>query len=230
VTALPDLYRTASRASLAGLGRVARPIEGRDDDELLDLVADRRVVMIGEASHGSADFSRERARITERLIEEHGFTVVEALDDFHGFPAWMWRNTEVVRFIGWLRDHNDSVRDPRRKVRFRVVGARGELDVGQLARQRYGNHAVADRADHRSVLVADGGRRCRRCAGDAAVGTSDRRDLSTPDRAGQPLLSRSPRSAVRRRRPPRPDVGHATPRPHRGVGPARTPETYPSGI
>ena len=176
MTTLPDLYRTASRASLADLGRVARPIEGRNDDydELLDLVADRRVVMIGEASHGSADFSRERARITERLIEKHGFTVVaveadwpdadranrfvmgnsddvtvaEALDDFHRFPTWMWRNTEVVRFIGWLRGKNDSVRDPRRKVRFRVVGARGELDVGQLARQRYGNHAVADRADH----------------------------------------------------------------------------------
>ncbi len=58
MNALPDLYRTASRASLVDLGRAARPIEGRHDgyDELHDLVADRRVVLIGEASHGSAEF------------------------------------------------------------------------------------------------------------------------------------------------------------------------------
>jgi erythromycin esterase-like protein len=54
MTAVPDLYRTASRSSLADLGRAARPIEGSDDDydELLELVGDRRVVLIGEASHG----------------------------------------------------------------------------------------------------------------------------------------------------------------------------------
>ena len=84
MSAVPDLYRTASRASLADLGQAARPIEGRDDDydELLDLIADRRVVLIGEASHGSEDFYRERARITQRLIEEHGFTVVAVEADW----------------------------------------------------------------------------------------------------------------------------------------------------
>jgi hypothetical protein len=58
VSAVPDLYRTADRASLADLGQAARPIEGRDDDydELIHLIADRRVVLIGEASHGSEDF------------------------------------------------------------------------------------------------------------------------------------------------------------------------------
>ncbi len=160
MSTLPDLYRTASRASLADLGRAARPIEGRDDDydELLDLVGDRRVVLIGEASHGSEDFYRERARITERLIEEHGFTVVaveadwpdadrtnrfvmgssddvtaaEALSDFRRFPAWMWRNTEVVRFVEWLRDHNDRMGNPRRKVRFQgldLYSLRASMDA-----------------------------------------------------------------------------------------------------
>ena len=160
MSAVPDLYRTASHASLAELGRAARPIEGRDDDydELLALVADRRVVLIGEASHGSGDFYYERARITQRLIEEHGFTVVaveadwpdadranrfvmgssddvtvgEALSDFRRFPTWMWRNTEVERFIGWLRDHNDRCRDHRRKVRFQgldLYSLRASMDA-----------------------------------------------------------------------------------------------------
>ena len=160
MSAVPDLYRTASRASLTELGRAARPIEGRDDDydELLALVADRRVVLIGEASHGSEDFYCERARITQRLIEEHGFTVVaveadwpdadranrfvmgssddvtvgDALSDFRRFPTWMWRNTEVERFIGWLRDHNDRCRDPRRKVRFQgldLYSLRASMDA-----------------------------------------------------------------------------------------------------
>lgn len=169
MTALPDLYRTASRESLVDLGRTARAIEGRDDDydELLDLVADRRVVLIGEASHGSAEFYRERARITERLIEEHGFTVVaveadwpdadranryvmgdfddgtavEALGDFRRFPTWMWRNTEVVRFIDWLRHHNDGIGDPQRKVRFQG------LDLYSLRTSMDAVVAYLDRVD-----------------------------------------------------------------------------------
>ncbi len=44
-------------------------------------------------------------------------TAVEALDDFRRFPTWMWRNTEVVHFIDWLRGHNDGIGDPQRKVR-----------------------------------------------------------------------------------------------------------------
>jgi erythromycin esterase-like protein len=41
-----------------------------------------------------------------------------ALEDFRRFPGWMWRNTEVLEFVRWLREHNDRQRDPRRKVRF----------------------------------------------------------------------------------------------------------------
>ena len=146
MTVLPDRYRTASGAALASLGRAARPIEGRDDDydELLAEISDRRVVLIGEATHGSHDFYLERARITQRLIEDHGFTVVaveadwpdayrvnryvmglsndrsagEALADFRRFPTWMWRNTEVVQFVDWLRERNDKISDPLRMARF----------------------------------------------------------------------------------------------------------------
>jgi erythromycin esterase-like protein len=146
MTVLPDRYRTASGAALATLGRAARPIEGRDDDydELLAEISDRRVVLIGEATHGSHDFYLERARITQQLIENHGFTVVaveadwpdayrvnryvmglsndrsarEALADFRRFPTWMWRNTEVVQFVDWLRERNDRISDPLRMARF----------------------------------------------------------------------------------------------------------------
>lgn len=101
-------------------------------DALMELVGDRRVVLLGEASHGSAEFYRERAHLTRRLIEEKGFTAVAveadwpdayrvnryvrgessdpdgaaALADFRRFPSWMWRNTEVVEFVEWLRGRN----------------------------------------------------------------------------------------------------------------------------
>jgi erythromycin esterase-like protein len=120
------------------IAEFARPLRGtRDDyDPILDLVADARVVLLGEASHGTYEFYHERARITRRLIQELDFSAVaiegdwpdayrvnryvraqgtdadadEALAGFKRFPAWMWRNTEVLGFVRWLRAHNDGVR------------------------------------------------------------------------------------------------------------------------
>jgi erythromycin esterase-like protein len=115
-----------------------------DYDALLDLVADRRFVLIGEASHGTHEFYRERARITRRLIDECSFTAVAveadwpdayrvnryvmglshdenantALSDFRRFPAWMWRNRDVVAFVEWLRTRNDAHGHPATKARF----------------------------------------------------------------------------------------------------------------
>src|SRR5947207_505293 len=97
-----------------------------------DRFSKARVVLIGEASHGTAEFYRARAAITKRLIEEHGFTVVAVEADwpdanhadrfvrmrhkvsmpepaFSRFPTWMWRNTEVHDFITWLREYNSSL-------------------------------------------------------------------------------------------------------------------------
>jgi erythromycin esterase-like protein len=101
-------------------------------------------VLVGEASHGTHEFYRERAEITKRLIAEEGFTAVaveadwpdayrvnlyvrgasadespeEALGDFRRFPAWMWRNTEVVDFVAWLREWNDALPPDARKTGF----------------------------------------------------------------------------------------------------------------
>ena len=124
----------------------AVPIVGarEDYDALLDLVGNRRLVLLGEATHGTHDFYRERARITMRLIDEKGFNAVaveadwpdayrvnryvmgessrrrctSALSDFQRFPAWMWRNRDVCGFVGWLRARNDSCSDRRSKARF----------------------------------------------------------------------------------------------------------------
>ena len=106
----------------------------RDYDPLLRMAADARLVLLGEPTHGSQDVHRERARITQRLISELGFTGVvweadwpdaeragrwaraeadgdaaAALGGFERFPNWMWRNTAVVDFLRWLRRWNQSL-------------------------------------------------------------------------------------------------------------------------
>nr|CAD6438824.1 protein-L-isoaspartate(D-aspartate) O-methyltransferase [Rhizobium sp. Q54] len=96
---------------------------------LFDRFADRRVVLLGEASHGTAEFYRARAAITRHLIAHHGYTIVAVEADwpdaatvdryvrhkpaverreppFQRFPTWMWRNTEIQALIEWMREHN----------------------------------------------------------------------------------------------------------------------------
>jgi erythromycin esterase-like protein len=124
----------------------AHPLIGEveDYDPLMKLVDHAHLVLIGEASHGTHEFYRERAQITKRLITEKGFNAVaveadwpdayrvnryvrgaghdvdavEALGGFKRFPAWMWRNADVLDFIGWLRTHNDDLTPDAAKVGF----------------------------------------------------------------------------------------------------------------
>jgi len=124
----------------------AHPLHGiaTDYDPLLEQAAGARFVLLGEASHGTHEFYRERAEITKRLIAEHGFTAVaveggwpdayrvnrfvrgesddedaeEALSDFRRFPSWMWRNTDVVEFVTWLREWNDALPQGAAKTGF----------------------------------------------------------------------------------------------------------------
>jgi erythromycin esterase-like protein/predicted phosphoribosyltransferase len=115
-----------------------------DYDELIDRAVGARFVLIGEASHGTDEFYRERADITKRLIAEANFTAVaveadwpdayrvnrfvrgeggdstadEALGDFTRFPVWMWRNTVVAEFVTLLREYNDALAPGTAKVGF----------------------------------------------------------------------------------------------------------------
>ena len=116
----------------------------RDYDPLLERIGEARFALLGEASHGTHEFYRERAQITKRLIKEKNFSAVaveadwpdayrvnryvrgesddadatEALIDFRRFPTWMWRNRVVVEFVEWLRAHNDSLPLGETKVGF----------------------------------------------------------------------------------------------------------------
>jgi erythromycin esterase-like protein len=123
-----------------------RPLAGteQDYDPLVDRAMAMDFVLLGEATHGTHEFYRERAEITKRLIAECGFTAVAveadwpdayrvnrfvrgesddpsaeaALSDFRRFPVWMWRNTVVAEFVGWLREWNDALPDGAPRVGF----------------------------------------------------------------------------------------------------------------
>ncbi|WP_374157486.1 erythromycin esterase family protein [Mycobacterium sp. G7A2] len=110
-------------------------------EALEEIIGDARVVLIGESSHGTAEFYRARAEITKWLIEEKDFCAVaaeadwpdayrvnryvrglghdaspeEALRGFERFPAWMWRNTVVRDFVDWLHAHNSRQRGEGRR-------------------------------------------------------------------------------------------------------------------
>jgi protein-L-isoaspartate(D-aspartate) O-methyltransferase len=136
-----NLSPTATVASL--LREVAEPIDRIETarvDALLERVADARLVLLGEATHGTSEFYRMRARITQELIRRRGFqfVAVEAdwpdasrVDDyilggkrrsvldfkpFERFPEWMWRNDDVHDFVEWLRAYDAD--HPEQKVGF----------------------------------------------------------------------------------------------------------------
>ena len=136
----------AARVAAEVVRGAARVLEGasRDYDELLKGVGGSHFALLGEASHGTHEFYRERAEITKRLITERGFTAVaveadwpdayrvnryvrgesedgdarEALGGFKRFPVWMWRNTVVVEFVEWLRAYNEALPKGAPKVGF----------------------------------------------------------------------------------------------------------------
>ena len=137
---------TRMAPSLGPIRTAAHPLRGdsADFDPLLQRIGDAHYVLIGEASHGTHEFYRIRAEITKRLIREKGFTAVaveadwpdayrvnrfvrgrpgdadatEALGGFRRFPQWMWRNADVLDFIGWVRAHNDTLAGAQRRVGF----------------------------------------------------------------------------------------------------------------
>ena len=127
----------------AMIREAAEPLPDIDDPAfgaLFDRFGEARVVLLGEASHGTSEFYRARAAITRRLIERHGFSIVAVEADWpdaasldryvrgrpsppHGeppfrrFPTWMWRNTDVEAFVEWLRGWNEN-RAAAAQVRF----------------------------------------------------------------------------------------------------------------
>ncbi|MGA9088189.1 MAG: protein-L-isoaspartate(D-aspartate) O-methyltransferase [Bradyrhizobium sp.] len=112
-------------------------IETADLNPLMARIGSARVVLLGEATHGTSEFYRMRERITRELILGKGFRFVAVEADwpdaarvdhyvrhfqyppsewtaFARFPTWMWRNTEMRDFVSWLRKHNGTVEREKR--------------------------------------------------------------------------------------------------------------------
>lgn len=205
------LPRAGDRAARARLRRAtlveqvrqaAEPLPDVDDPVFaahFDRFADARVVLLGEASHGTSEFYRARAAITRRLIELHGFHFVaveadwpdaaevdrdvrglpprdDAEPPFQRFPTWMWRNTDVDAFVGWLRGHNAGV-DEEHRAGFHgldlyslgrsmraVIDYLDDIDpaTARLARERYGCMTpwTHDPAGYGRMALASGHARC----------------------------------------------------------------------
>jgi protein-L-isoaspartate(D-aspartate) O-methyltransferase len=143
----PAITRAPGREApiAALLGETAEAFEDIESVKLgalLDRIGDARVVLLGEATHGTSEFYRMRARVTRGLIVDQGFRAVAVEADWpdaaridryvrHGpapsarpeaafsrFPTWMWRNLEVHEFVEWLRHYNAETADPARHVSF----------------------------------------------------------------------------------------------------------------
>lgn len=149
------------------LHRAAEPLPDPADaagfGAFFDRFGDARVVLLGEATHGTSEFYRARAAITRRLVEHHGFSIVAVeadwpdaarIDDyvrhraprprrgdvFVRFPTWMWRNLETLEFADWLRGHNEAVVEGQR------VSFHG-LDVYSLEESIHAVLAYLDKVD-----------------------------------------------------------------------------------
>jgi erythromycin esterase-like protein len=130
---------------VAAIRQSAHRLSGdvNDHHPLLEMIGDARIVLLGEASHGTHEFYFQRAQITERLILEKGFqaiaveadwpdawrinqfvrgagvkSVAEALSTFQRFPTWMWRNQEIRDLALWLQRHNRNLPGDKPKVGF----------------------------------------------------------------------------------------------------------------
>jgi protein-L-isoaspartate(D-aspartate) O-methyltransferase len=126
---------------LAEAAETFSSIEKADLRPLLERIGSARIVLVGEATHGTSEFYRMRERITRDLIIKKGFRFVAIEADwpdaaridhyvrhfehkpsewsaFARFPKWMWRNTEVSEFVNWLREHNGPL-ERNKRVAFR---------------------------------------------------------------------------------------------------------------
>ena len=142
--ARPSTQRSRPATIAKLIRETAAPIEDiehADVSSLMERIGDARVVLLGEATHGTSEFYRMRARISKELILRHGFKFVAVEADwpdaarinqyirhapatqeqwkaFSRFPTWMWRNHEALDLVEWLRAWNAEVSEPERRASF----------------------------------------------------------------------------------------------------------------
>ncbi len=113
-------------------------------ERLMDRIGNARIVMMGEATHGTHEYYLWRSLISQHLVEEKEFNFIavegdwpdcyalnryaknydqsandarQLLSSFNRWPTWMWANWEVAAFIEWLKQYNKD-KSPGSKTGF----------------------------------------------------------------------------------------------------------------
>ncbi len=125
-----------SKKLISAIQEHSFPLNDKALDTILDAIGDARIVMLGEATHGTSEFYKVRAALSKRLIQEKGFTIIAVEGDwpsaqsvnryvkgfdeegrsarqvltesFNRWPTWMWANEEVEELVEWLKADNDG--------------------------------------------------------------------------------------------------------------------------
>jgi len=178
---LADASKRDTHELIAGMRELSLPLRTPEDlDPLLDRIGDARYVLLGEASHGTAEYYLWRMSISQRLIREKGFSFIavegdwpdcyrvnrfvkglsdvsdtawDVLHAFERWPTWMWANEEVVALTEWLRQHNETM--PAGKK----IGFYG-LDVYSLWESLYTILSYLQRTDSSALPAAWRALRC----------------------------------------------------------------------
>ncbi|HEX9946021.1 MAG TPA: erythromycin esterase family protein [Allosphingosinicella sp.] len=176
-TAPPSSAPPAAPAGAAAVAAAARRVTGgaTDHDEILAAAADARRVLLGESTHGTHEYYRERGRISERLVRERGFNAIaiegdwsptwrvnqyvrglgtdrsaqEAMAGYTRFPRWMWGNIEFRDFVERLRALNLQRPENER------VGVYG-MDVYDLHEAARATVAYLSQVDPEAARRAEG--------------------------------------------------------------------------
>ena len=166
---------------IAVLNRTSLPLENSEDlNPLLNYIGEAKYVLLGEASHGTHEYYTWRAKITQRLIQEKGFSfigvegdwpdcyrlnrfvkgyldsgkdILSVMNDFKRWPTWMWANWEVAAFIDWLKSYNENLSANKR------VGFYG-LDVYSFRESMQSILQYLEKNDPKALSVAKKAMEC----------------------------------------------------------------------
>lgn len=166
---------------IAVLNRTSLPLENSEDlNPLLNYIGEAKYVLLGEASHGTHEYYTWRAKITQRLIQEKGFSfvgvegdwpdcyrlnrfvkgyldsgkdILSVMSEFKRWPTWMWANWEVAAFIDWLKSYNENLSANKR------VGFYG-LDVYSFRESMQSIIQYLEKNDPKALAVAKKAMEC----------------------------------------------------------------------
>jgi erythromycin esterase len=173
--------QTNSNEIVELLKRTSTSLENMEDlDPLMNYIGDAKYVLLGEASHGTHEYYTWRAKITQRLIQEKGFSfigvegdwpdccrlnrfakgflnagtdVYKVLNEFKRWPTWMWANWEIAAFIDWLKAYNVNLPADKR------IGFYG-LDVYSFRESMNSIIEYLEKNDPKALVIAKTAMKC----------------------------------------------------------------------